>query len=221
MIKEIVLIGSSSELAFEFLKKIEVQSTYKAHTVSSKIDSVASLLVNEYLEDSEKISDYISNLNNPYVIFFNGYLRENRPKYYPSIRETLETFKINFRTPLFLTKEIAKNNKNAKFIYISTIAAIKSREKNYIYGISKALLEKNIKEGNLSYLILRFGKIRTKMSENHSDPPFTLNKPEAASLIIKFLEKEGILYPTIGLKMMAILIKFLPSKLLDFIEKNI
>ena len=59
------------------------------------------------------------------------------------------------------------------------------------------------------------------MSENHSDPPFTLNKPEAASLIIKFLEKEGILYPTIGLKMMAILIKFLPSKLLDFIEKNI
>ena len=100
MIKEIVLIGSSSELAVEFLKKIETQSSYKAHTVSSKIDSFASLLVNEYLEDSEKISDYISNLNNPYVIFFNGYLRENRPKYYPSIRETLATFKINFRTPL-------------------------------------------------------------------------------------------------------------------------
>jgi len=221
LVKEIVLIGSSSELGGEFLKKIEVQSGYKAHTVSSKLDSKANLIVNEYLDDSEQISDYISNLNNPYVIFFNGYLKENRPKYYPNIREALETFKINFRVPLSLTIDIAKNNKNVKFVYISTIAAIKSREKNFIYGLSKALLEKNIKERNLSYLILRFGKIRTQMSEGHSNPPFTLNRSEAASLIIKFIEKEGVLYPTIGLRMMAIFIMLMPTKLLDLIEKNI
>ena len=71
------------------------------------------------------------------------------------------------------------------------------------------------------FLILRFGKIRTQMSEGHSNPPFTLNRSEAASLIIKFIEKEGVLYPTIGLRMMAIFIKLMPTKLLDLIEKNI
>ena len=220
MIKEIILVGSSSELAVEFNEKLEGNSGFKTHTISSKLDSKPNLLVNGYFDDSDKISTYISKLENPYIIFFNGYLRENRPKYYPDLDEIFETFKINFRTPLFLTTKIAKESRDAKFIYISTFAAIKSREKNFVYGMSKAMLEKNIVKKNINYLFLRFGKIKTKMSEDHADPPFTLSKSKAASLIIKFLDKEGILYPTIGLKIMSAIIKILPSKLLDLIEKN-
>ena len=220
MVKEIILVGSSSELAVEFNEKLEGNSGFKTHTISSKLDSKPNLLVNGYFDDSDKISTYISKLENPYIIFFNGYLRENRPKYYPDLDEIFETFKINFRTPLFLTAKIAKESRDAKFIYISTFAAIKSREKNFVYGMSKAMLEKNIVKKNINYLFLRFGKIKTKMSEDHADPPFTLSKSKAASLIIKFLDKEGILYPTIGLKIMSAIIKILPSKLLDLIEKN-
>ena len=220
MVKEIILIGSSSELAIEFKKKLEGNNGFKTHTISSNLDSKPSLLVNEYFKDSDKISTYISKLEKPYIIFFNGYLRENRPKYYPDLDEIFKTFKINFQIPLFLTTKIDSGSKDAKFIYISTFAAIKSREKNFVYGISKTLLEKNIVKKNINYLFLRFGKIKTKMSEDHADPPFTLSKSEAASLIIKFLDKEGIVYPTIGLKIMSAIIKILPSKLLDLIEKN-
>ena len=219
MIKELVLIGSSSEVAEELNKKIE-DNKFKTHTISSKVNSKPTLLINDYFEDYEKISTYISKLKNPYVIFFNGYLRENRPNYYPTMGEIFETFKINFRTPLFLTLKIDKNNKNTKFIYISTIASVKPREKNYIYGISKSLLEKSVSGLEVDYLFLRFGKIKTKMSEKHSDPPFTLNKSEAASLILKSLDKEGIAYPKFGLKLVGSLIKIFPSNVLNFIEKN-
>ena len=118
-------------------------------------------------------------------------------------------------------KNVVRKNKNAKFIFISTIAAIKSRKKNYIYGISKSLTEKYIKNSGFNFLILRFGKIKTEMSESHNKPPFTLDKFEAGMLIHKHIESNGIVYPTIGLKVSAMFIKLLPLNVLDYIEKNI
>ena len=221
MQKDIILIGSSSELAEEFYKIINKDQTFNVHTISSKKRSNPDLLVNKYIEDIDSVSEFLGTFENPYIIFFNGHLRENRPSYFPNIEEIFDTFKINFLIPSLITKEAIKKNKNTKFIYISTIAAIKSRKKNYIYGISKSLTEKFIKNIGFNFLILRFGKIKTEMSKSHNDPPFTLDKFEASMLIYKNIESNGIIYPTIGLKVSAFLIKFLPLKLLDYIEKNI
>lgn len=221
MQKDIILIGSSSELAKEFFKLINEIKSFKVHTISSKKESNPDLLVNEYIENIDSISEYVNTFEKPYIIFFNGYLKENRPSYFPSDEEIFDTFKINFLIPSLITKNVAKKNKNTKFIFISTIAAIKSREKNYIYGIAKSLTEKCIKNIGLNFLILRFGKIKTEMSKSHNNPPFTLDKFEAAMLIHKHIESNGIVYPTIGLKVSAMLVKFLPLKLLDYIEKNI
>ncbi|MDC3033527.1 hypothetical protein OA181_02425 [Acidimicrobiaceae bacterium] len=221
MQKDIILMGSSSELAKEFFKIINEIETFKVHTISSKKRSNPDLLVNEYIEDIDSISEYVHTFENPYIVFFNGYLRENRPSYIPSIEEIFDTFKINFLIPSLIAKNVVRKNKNAKFIFISTIAAIKSRKKNYIYGISKSLTEKYIKNSGFNFLILRFGKIKTEMSESHNNPPFTLDKFEAGMLIHKHIESNGIVYPTIGLKVSAMFIKLLPLNILDYIEKNI
>ena len=101
------------------------------------------------------------------------------------------------------------------------MASLKLRDKNYIYGISKSLLEEKIIKMDLNHLILKFGKIETVMSTGHSNPPFTLKKERAASLIINLLEKKGFVYPTYGLKIMAFLIKITPSKLLNYVETKI
>ena len=217
--KEIVLIGSSSELALEFIKIVSINDEFKIHTISSTSNSKQTLLVDEYIKEHEKISKYIGEINNPYIIFFNGFLKENRPNYYPNTEEILKTFRINYKIPLFLTKKIAIKNKNAKFVYISSMAVVKYRHKNYIYGIAKAMLETKIKQMDINYLILRFGKIKTKMSESHGDPPFSLNKSNAALLILKLLDREKIIYPTNGLKVMSVFLKALPLKILNFLEK--
>ena len=57
------------------------------------------------------------------------------------------------------------------------------------------------------------------MSEKHFDPPFTLDKISAAKLLINSVDKKGIVYPTLGLKLMAIFIMIFPVSILDFIEK--
>jgi hypothetical protein len=221
MVKNIVLIGSSSELALEFIDIVSKDTAYKIHKISSKEASDPDLHTNDYLDDVNKITDYISELKSPYVIFFNGYLRENRPKYYPENEEIFKTFRVNFKIPLYLSKQIKNSTDNPKFIFISTMAAIKLREKNYIYGSAKASLERNIKEEGLDFLFLRFGKIMTEMSSDHNDPPFTLSKSEAAILIRKLIDRKGVIYPTTGLKVMGFIITLLPSKILDFIEKKV
>src|SRR5210317_625941 len=101
MVKNIVLIGSSSELALEFIDIVSKDTAYKIHKISSKEASDPDLHTNDYLDDVNKITDYISELKSPYVIFFNGYLRENRPKYYPENEEIFKTFRVNFKIPLY------------------------------------------------------------------------------------------------------------------------
>ncbi len=218
MSKDIILIGSSSELAIEFDKKIK--NVFRIHKISSKKNSNPDLLIGDYIADQEEIVGFIGNFINPYVIFFNGYLKENRPYFSPSLEEVFKTFKVNFQIPLFLTKKIKNNKLSAKYIYISSIASVKAREKNFIYGIAKKRLEKEVNELGINALFLKFGKIRTNMSDDHSDPPFTLEKVNAAMLLIDSIEKKGVVYPTLGLKLMAILIKIFPLRILDLIERT-
>jgi len=115
---------------------------------------------------------------------------------------------------------MCRNTTVKKFIFISSMAAVKPRNKNFIYGLSKKTLEESIrKSGNLNYLIVRFGQIKTKMSQNHNEPPFTLTKDRASLKLLKLIDKKGLRYPSYSLFIISFLIKILPIKLIDKIEK--
>ena len=95
------------------------------------------------------------------------------------------------------------------------MSAIRPRYKNYLYGISKRKLEDSIQFlGLKSYMILRFGKIITKMSEGHKDAPFTMSAEDSAKAIFNKLEKTGIVYGNIGLYIISVIIKMIPTFLL-------
>ena len=96
------------------------------------------------------------------------------------------------------------------------MAAIKPREKNYIYGENKRKLELSVKSLKFNnYLIFRFGKIKTKMSEGHKNPPFTYDPDKASKIILKKMNKNEIVYPTFGLRFIAILLTIIPKKIID------
>ena len=217
MVKDIIVIGSGSELAQEFVKLCKSRGI-SVNTISSNRKSLPDLYVKDYLLDQEKIASFVENFRYPLVVFFNGYLKENRPKYYPTIEEIQKTFFINFKVPYVLTNKILKNKYAVKFIFISSIASVRLRYKNYIYGLSKYLLEKNIKEDKNNLLFIKFGLIHTKMSKDHSKPPFSLDKEKAALLIIENLDNFGVIFPTKELFLVSLFLKILPIKLVDKFE---
>ena len=219
-----LFIGSSSELAEETLNLFSKKG-FKVYGVSRRVNDISHfedfLVVNDYLKELDKIIQFTEKINNCCVVFFNGFLAENRSEEVPSINEIVETDLANFNVPYSLTKALKeKTNSINKYIYISSIAAVKPRNKNYIYGLSKRKLEIGVEELKLdNYLILRFGKILTEMSKNHKNSPFTLNKSKAAEAIFNNKERSGIIYPIKGLFFMSLIIKFLPRKIINYIEK--
>ena len=90
-----------------------------------------------------------------------------------------------------ITKHLSKSKKINKFIYISSMAAVKFRYKNYYYGFSKKILEESVKAiHGIKFLIIRYGQIHTNVIWTYNRPFFF--DPEKASEI-KSIEKEGII----------------------------
>ncbi len=226
MSKEFIIIGASSELGIELANVLKKENNLVFGISRNDIKPnyySETLIVSDYINDFERIKDFINKLNKPTLIFMNGYLKENRPDLEPDSNEIKNTIDANYLVPFTLTNEILKNNlKISKFIFLSSMSAIKPRLKNFIYGLSKQSLEKSIQillEQN--FILFRFGMIETNMSKNHKKAPFTISKHEAANLIFKNIYKKGIVYPLFGLRLIGIVMNILPLRLLNFLEKNI
>ena len=220
MVNNFLIVGADSELARDFIK-LNLNKNNNIFKISRNIFE-SDIEINDYIKDFKTIINYAKKIPRCNVIFFNGFLAENRPQQYPSIEEITSTYKINFQIPFFLTQKISQLENIEKYVYISSIAAIKPRLKNYIYGNTKNMLEKSISEMDIeNVLFLRFGKIKTKMSSDHKDLFFTLNKDNAAELIYRNLKKTGITYPNFRLLLISFGIKLLPAKLLNYIEKSL
>ena len=139
---------------------------------------------------------------------------------FPTDEEIAQTDEVNFVIPYTLSQKLnTESNNISKYIYISTMAAIKPRYKNYIYGLSKRKLEESVKYINLpSVLIVRYGKVETKMSNEHKNPPFTLSSEKAASILYTSLDSTGTKYACFGLLCLGKIIKILPMQLIRKIK---
>jgi len=215
-----LIFGSSSELAQEFLSKLNSKNIY---CISTKSDLVSKnyLCITDYLRDIDEILSFCQNISNPTVIFFNGYLHENRPNVKPNKQQIQKTFEINYVVPFELTKCLLSSKLTIKkFIYISSFAAVKLRYKNFNYGSSKKLLELSINSlGLKKYLFVRFGKINTKMSSTHRSTIFDLKKEKAAELLLnKIKNNTGIVYPNLTIRVLATILIMLPNALIKILK---
>ena len=92
-VENIAIIGGSSELAKSFInlvdtKKFNVFSI--SRTVNSEMKQNSYLKVDDYILDSEKIINFLDNKKNLKIIFFNGFLAENRATQIPTSEEVVK-----------------------------------------------------------------------------------------------------------------------------------
>ena len=72
--------------------------------------------VNDYLKELDNIKDFIEKIENPTVIYFNGFLAENRNIQNPDLSQIELTDYINFQVPYFLTRELSIKTHIKKYI---------------------------------------------------------------------------------------------------------
>ena len=165
--KNICLIGGSSDLGIEIAKICKMRSDTDVHGIARSEDKIGKLykeflLISDYELDKEAISDFIIKTKTTDIVLLNGFIGENN-------RPTEKIVKINYSIPLSLIKHINKKiDDKFTFTIISTLAVSRPRDKNYVYGLSKYLLEEAVKKSKFGkFIIFRSGFIRTKMTEDH------------------------------------------------------
>ena len=223
--KRICLIGSSSDLGVEVAKVCKSQNMFEVFGVSRQESRNKSLyeenlIISDYESDKEMIANFVAKHNVTDIIFFNGFIgNDNKP-----VEKIVE---INLSIPLSLINSIEKNaDENITYTIISSLATSRPRAKNYIYGLSKYILEESIRNRDVGkYIIFRSGFIRTKMTADHKEPPFAKNPEEVADKLIKAIgdneKKVSIVYSSLAILLLFHVFKVIPLSILNAIEKKL
>ena len=91
--KNLVLFGANSEFAkaFSNLAKEQGHSIFGiSRSYIDNLDINNQLKIDQNYENLNEIEKFISNIDDPYIIFFNGFLAENRDIYFPTNKEMAE-----------------------------------------------------------------------------------------------------------------------------------
>ncbi len=223
--KKICLIGASSDLGLEVAKICELQKGFQIFGISrnkprNKSLYKETLVISDYESDKEIIASFVSNNNVTDIVLLNGFIGENN-------KPVEKIVEINLSIPLSLINFIEKNtNMNITYTIISSLAVSRPRAKNYVYGLSKYILEESIRNRDVGkYIIFRSGFIRTKMTATHREPPFAKNPEEVAAKLIKTIannkKRVAVVYSSLPILLLFKVFKVIPLSLLNAIEKRL
>jgi decaprenylphospho-beta-D-erythro-pentofuranosid-2-ulose 2-reductase len=141
-----------------------------------------------------------------------------------------EVFQVNTLSQVTLMSCVAalmRRQKHGQILHISTVASIRPRRRNFVYGASKSSvdffargLQKVCWEDNVFLTILRPGFVPTKMTIGLSPAPFATTRLEVAKITARALRKKTkIVYSPRYLKGVMAIIRILPEKVFRFIDE--
>ena len=154
------------------------------------------------------------------IILLNGYIGKNN-------HPVEKIVQINLSIPLALISHLEDSNlKNITYTVISSLAASRPRDKNYVYGLSKYMLEESLLSRPTGrYIIFRSGFIRTKMTKDHKEPPFSKNPEQVAEKIINSIKNNQKIisskYSSFQVMFLFYIFKVIPLYILNTIERKL
>lgn len=230
----VLIIGAGSDIAKEIAKiYLENKNYLYLITRNKKIleNYNGGLFKNQNVKIIEfNQNDDIFNLrflseNNLFpetVYIANGYIGENE---FFSLTEAKKIIEINYILPIHFSEKIInyfkKRNISGKLAVFTSVAGLRGRSKNYLYGSAKAALitylsglrQKNYKN-NISITTIILGFVNTKMLEKEKKiNNFLVSNPiNVAKNIVKKVENKKEIYFPLKWKIIMFIIKLIPEK---------
>lgn len=228
MVKNLLIVGGNSDLAKEIITQLDIEkfNIFVISRSTLELEGVSTFIIDNYLENLNEIESLVIKNNIEEIIIFNGLIFERSGISNINNKQIQDTFFVNFVIPSSIINNLIQINKKIRFSVISSIAAAKLRNKNIYYGMSKQALEEYIVNLELGkYLIFRSGFIYTKLTKDHTPPPFAENVNVVASRFInEFLKKQNssvkFTYSSTSIRVLFIFFKLVPVKVLNYIEEK-
>ena len=136
----------------------------------------------------------------------------------------------NFYTQAVLLNDINERlnvQKHGQILHISSVAGMRPRRRNFVYGVSKfgvdfiaQGLQKNNVGNNVFITIVRPGFIHTKMTLGLPPAPFSTNRKKVAKIAVNGLRKrKRIVYAPKFLILVMFLLKLMPERVFRAIDR--
>ena len=229
----IVIIGATSAIAQAVAKHYVTQDTFFILVArnSNKLEKVSNdlitrgakqvNLINYDFDDIDNINECIDKINALFshidiVLIAHGILPGNND----SFKTVQQTFRINTISTLLLMENIATTmQSNGVIAVISSVAADRGRQNNYLYAASKAAvdtfasgLRNRLYKNGVHLLVIKPGFIDTPMTA-HLNRKFFPASPEsiAPSIVNAIKKKKNTLYTPRWWWLMMLMIKHIPE----------
>jgi len=238
-IQNVVLIGSSSEIGMSIIRQLPISSDSRLTLIGrrgaelskssipfSKFDFVELDLLTRF--DAGAISRSIfSNSDIDVVVFAAGVLT---PQEEMSSDEKVESlFITNAVSQIRLLSALAsrmKAQRHGHLLVVSSIAAVRPRSSNFLYGSSKVALDffarglrRQLMSHSVVVSILRPGFVKTKMTLGLNPAPFATDANEVGRIgVAGLISNREIIYAPKVLKYVAWFLIFLPQFIIDKLD---
>ena len=171
----LLIVGSSSEIAIKLIENIKKNKKVKIFTLSRKKSSDKNhFFIKNYSEKNlTSLKKKLQKIKFDKIIFFNGYQKFSVLSYL-NIQLINKIIKINFLIPIqvwsFLYKnQLLKNNSSS--IFVGSIAGELNEVGNAYYSLAKNLLSKSVyilnneQKKRHDFYLISLGMVRNNMSK--------------------------------------------------------
>ena len=175
----LLIVGSSSEIATELIDKLKKLKKIKIFTLSRKKNSLKNhYFFKEYNEKNfVNFKKKLKEIKFDKIIFFNGYQKFSVLSFI-NIQLMNKIFKINYVIPIQIWSFLYKNQmlkNNSSCIFVGSIAAELNEVGNAYYSLTKTLLNKSFNILNQeqkkkhNFYLISLGMVKNKMSKKMID----------------------------------------------------
>jgi decaprenylphospho-beta-D-erythro-pentofuranosid-2-ulose 2-reductase len=219
--QNILVLGSNSDIANAILDKLNISADAKIVRlgISDKADYILDLNAKF---DEQVIKNSFNGADIDLFILASGILGGIAPEY--EVSQIIEQCNINFTNSIAALKTVSEKmlwQGHGSILVISSVASLRPRQENYIYGATKAGLDfyarglsDYLRNSGVHICIIRPGFVMTKMTKGLNRRPFSISPEQVAFLSVKGLSKnKSLLYAPNILKYLFIILRILPRRL--------
>lgn len=231
--QNVVLFGGNSDIGQAILRKLPLTLTGNLilvgrnlirNDLQAKFPNANLELVDFNFEGTNQIDELVSRIflrkDIDLAIVAYGYLGKQGTG--SLLSETAKQITINYLSPAILFVNLFRafhQQKHGKILIISSVAGIRPRNSNFVYGSAKSGLDflvrgsqDELSENNVSVTILRPGFVYSKMTKGMKSVPFSTTVDQVAVDATRgMLRKKKIVYSPNILKYVFVILRILPS----------
>ena len=233
--QNIMLIGGKSEIAIETIRNIHMVANAKVFLLGRQIEAQDILIegaqtfrLNYDISDSVErigvISRLLTDRDFDLVVLAVGHL--GNPPNLSTSRENQEVLNVNFSHSAEVLEFVAhrlKMQKHGKVLILSSVASVRPRKGNYVYGAAKAGLDflarglqLDLEGSGAEIYIARPGFVHSRMTNGIPPAPFAISAEKAGELCAKGVSgSKKVFYVPGVLRFVMLVVRFLPTKILN------